>query len=175
MNVLSELASLIKQRNLLEREITHLIDRPANNGHIGEFVTSRIFNIILKESASNKGFDGYFTVPPLKDRSVNIKWFAKIEGLLDINPNSLPDYFLVLTGPKTSAVSSRGQFHPWVINFVYLFDSRQLMQNLGSRNLKIGIVTCVQKHLWDNAEIFPAHNTLLEISQDQREELQLFS
>lgn len=175
MNILTELASLIKQRNLLEREITNKIDRPANNGHIGEFVASRIFNIILKESASNKGFDGYFTVPPLKDRSVNIKWFAKNEGLLDINPNALPDYFLVLTGPKSSAVSSRGQFHPWVINFVYLFDSHQLIDDLKSRNTKIGTATSVQKHLWDNAEIFPAKNDLFEISLEQREALQLFS
>ena len=175
MNELAELASLIKQRNLLDCEITHLINRPSNVGHIGEYVASKIFHIKLAESASNKGFDGFITDLPLKDRSVNIKWFAKNDGLMNINPNALPDYYLVLTGPKSPPGSSRGQFHPWIITCIYLFDSRQLIETLKGRNVKIGIATSVQKHLWDKAEIFPAKNNLFQISQEQREALQLFS
>jgi hypothetical protein len=175
MRELTKLANFIKQRNTLEREITQLIDRPANVGHIGEFVASQIFGLTLLESASNKGFDGFFTELPLKNRTVNIKWTAKNDGLLNINPNALPDFFLVLTGPKSPPVSSRGQFHPWVIKYVYLFESHHLIHDLDNYEVKIGIATSVRKHLWEKSEIYPAHNSLLEISQEQREALQLFS
>jgi hypothetical protein len=175
MSELIDLACFIHQRNQLDGEITRLLGRPANAGHIGEYVASIIFSIKLEKSASNKGFDGFFTEMPFKDRSVNIKWFANNDGLLDINADALPDYYLVLTGPKSHAISSRGQIHPWVINFVYLFDSHQVIFDLKNRNSKIGNATSIQKHLWDNAEIFPAHNRLFELSQEQREALQLFS
>ena len=89
---LARLADLVKRRNALECEITELIARPASIGHIGEFIASRIFNISLQHSASSKGIDGHFNDGTLKNRSVNIKWYAMREGLLDITPDFLPDY-----------------------------------------------------------------------------------
>src|SRR5262245_57242332 len=115
---LSCLAELLKRRNALECEITELIARPASIGHLGEFIASRIFNISLQHSASSKGIDGHFSDGTLRGRSVNIKWYAMREGLLDITPDFLPDYYLVLTGPRSPAVTSRGRSRPWSIDGV---------------------------------------------------------
>ena len=130
MNNLSQLAELIKTRNQVETQITALIYRPAQIGHLGEFIASKVFDIELDESAARKSIDGHFKQGILNGRSVNIKWYAKQEGLLDITPSSLPDFYLVLTGPKSAAVSSRGKPRPWLIQMVYLFDAEKLMIKL---------------------------------------------
>jgi hypothetical protein len=109
MDDLDRLAEVIRKRNSLECEITALIARPAQIGHIGEYIASTIVYIALKESASHKSIDGHFREEPLKGCSVNIKWCALYEGTLDVTPDSLPDFHLVLTGPKSGAMSSRGQ------------------------------------------------------------------
>jgi hypothetical protein len=46
------------------------------------------------------------------------------------------DYYLVLTGPASAAMSSRGGRRPWCIEAVYLLDAKQLLheqQTAGSR------------------------------------------
>jgi hypothetical protein len=129
----------------------------------------------LEESASQKGLDGRFTHGQLAGRSVNIKWYAKREGLLDVTPDALPDFYLVLAGPKSAASSSRGEDRPWVIENVYLFDAPQLVRRLRSRGVKIGIATSVRQQLWDEAEIYPtARNTRLILSNAQRKLLAHF-
>jgi hypothetical protein len=173
---MTRLAEMIQKRNALEYEITTMIRRPALLGHIGEYIASRIFHIALAQSASQKSIDGYFSDSPLANRSVNIKWYARQEGLLDITPNALPDYYLVLTGPKSLAMSSRGQVRSWAIEHVYLFQAQSLVNELNRRGVKIGIATSVAQSLWANAEIYPAHQSeLFELSEDQRQVLALFS
>lgn len=174
MDYLQQLANLIDTRNQNEREITALIGRPAAIGHIGEHIASRVFNIKLEESANHKGSDGCFCDENLKDKTVNIKWYAFEEGLLDITPESLPDYYLVLTGLKAGAVSSRGHVRPWTIEKVF-FDAHLLKDELDKTGVKVGIATSVRGHLWKDAEIYPeCHNALLHLSQGQREALALF-
>lgn len=56
----------------------------------------------------------------LTGSTVNIKWYGKLDYMLDIHPEAVPDYFLVLTGPKSQPQSSRG--------------------------VKIGVATSVQKY-----------------------------
>jgi len=176
MDDLTQLAELIKKRNLLEREITALIGRPAEIGHIGEYIASRVFHIALKESASYKSIDGHFSNEPLKECTVNVKWYARREGVLDITPDALPDYYLVLTGPKSGAMTSRGQVRPWTIANVFLFDAQTLVDELKRSGLKIGVATSVRQHLWAKAEIYPAQrNDALELSKQQHEALMLFS
>jgi hypothetical protein len=140
VNDLEQLANLIKKRNLLENEITALIGRPAQIGHIGEHIAAEVFKIALEESASQKGIDGHFIDEPLAGRSVNVKWYAKREGLLDIT-HSPPDYFLVLTGPKSKTMNSRGQVRPWLIESVFLFEANSLVTQLRNRKVAIGIAT----------------------------------
>jgi len=107
MTELSRLAELFKRGNALDEEIGALIGRPALMGHVREFIAARIFGIALEQSATRKAFDGRFTDGPLARKSVNINWYAKQEGVLDIRRDALPDYYLVLAGPKVPVSSSR--------------------------------------------------------------------
>jgi len=122
MDDLESLALLIRQRNEVEVEITRIIGRPAQLGHIGEYVAARVFRIALASSAAEKGHDGQFEDGPLKGRTVNIKWYAKREGILDILSMSLPDFYLVLAGPHEPAGSSKGTSRPWLITSVFQAD-----------------------------------------------------
>ncbi len=176
MDDLIQLAKLIDVRNQVEREITAWIGRPAAIGHIGEYIASRIFNIALEESASHKSSDGRFRDEPLMERTVNIKWFAFHEGILDITPESYPDYYLVLTGLKAGATTSRGRVRPWTIEKVFLFDAQSLVEELKREGVKIGIATSLRRHLWGNAEIYPANRIdWFQLSQVQRDALALFN
>lgn len=173
---LSQLAELIKKRNSLEREITSLIGHPAALGHIGEYIASKIFHITLEKSASHKSLDGRFDYGPLTGRTVNIKWYALQEGILDITPDALPNYYLVLTGPKSNVMTSQEQVRPWTIETVFLFEAQTLVDELRRYGVNIGQATSVRQHLWVKAEIYPANrDSLFELSEDQREALTLFS
>ncbi|WP_442853014.1 hypothetical protein [Bacillus sp. UNC41MFS5] len=63
-------------------------------GHTGEYIASKIFEIELVESTSNKGIDGFFS-GLLSGKSVNIKFYTKQECLLDITPNFHGIYKLI--------------------------------------------------------------------------------
>ncbi len=176
MDELKRLAALIKRRNAIEVEITAIIGRPANIGHLGEHIASKVFHIALEESASQKGIDGFFRDGMLVGKSVNIKWYAKNEAVLDITPDSPPDFYLVLTGPKSPATSSRGKTRPWLIESVYLFDAASLLNQLRARGVKIGIATSTTQTLWDKAQIYPAQNNgQLALSEEQCAYLALFT
>ena len=172
MDSLIQLADLIKRRNSLEREITALIGRPAQIGHIGEYIASRIFRIVLEESASHKSIDGHFSDEPLKGCTVNIKWYAMREGLLDITPGAPPDYYLVLAGPQSASMTSRGRVRPWTIEAVFLFDGKELE----AQGVGIGIASSVRQQFWEQAEIYPHRKSAkLMLSEVQREQLRLFN
>ena len=123
MSQLEQLASLLAKRNAIDKEISDLISRPALKGHVGEWIAQESFGVKLEESAAQKGFDGRFADGPLAGKTVNVKWYGKREGILDINPDGVPDHYLVMTGPKAAAMTSRGQTLPWVITEVFLFDA----------------------------------------------------
>ena len=57
---------------------------------------------------------------------MNVKWYLKREGILDMTEAAEPDYYLVLTGPKASAKDVRTD-RAWRIDAAYLFDSRRLL------------------------------------------------
>ena len=172
---LRRLALLIKARNAIENAIADTIGRPAHPGHIGEFIASRIFDIVLPESAVNKGSDGYFRNGPLAGRSVNIKKNSLHQGLLAVRPDALPDHFLVLAGPKAQPVSTRGTAQPWVIEFVFLFDAHALVQQLNERGIKINEATSVRQELWREAEVYPSpNNPALQLTDAQINMLEMF-
>ena len=173
MDELKSLANLIKRRNAIDDEIAAIIDRPAERGHIGEFVAAAIFDIELHESATNKGSDGVFRSGPLAGLSMNVKFYGKREGLLDMSPDDPPDFYLVLTGPKATAASSKGQTRPLTISSAFLFDHHKLVSRL--RVKKIGTATSVRNHFWDEAEIYPSQNDeLLRLTPEQHEMLKMF-
>jgi hypothetical protein len=173
---LVRLADLIRSRTVLDNEIATLIGRPAERGHSGEYIAARIFGVRLQESASHKGIDGYFVEGPLAGRSVIVKWYGKQESLLDINLDGPCDYYLVMTGPRGTSMTSRGGTRPWVISYVYLFDMPRLIAVLQARGPKIGIATSLRAEDWRQAEIYPAaNNPLMILSEQQKRLLALFN
>lgn len=173
---LAELAALLRERNALDARLGRLLDRPVNPGHIGEWIAARVFDIELEEAANKAGYDGHFSTGPLKGRTVNIKAYGKAEGLLGINPNAPLDYYLVFTGRRAAAASSRGMLRPFCIHTVFLFDAQRLHAELVERGVKIGEATSVRAAQWESAEIFPRQmNPALVVSDGQRAQLDMFA
>jgi hypothetical protein len=178
MNSIDELgmlAELLRQLNDLGMRISQITQRPATIGHTGEFIASKIFNIQLQESASSEAIDGHFQSGPLKGSSVNVKWYAKHESILDITPDSLPDYYLVMAGPKSTTMSSKGGVRPWIIDTVHLFNAEELVARLRDRGVKIGIASSVRRQDWEDFQIYPIPSYgEFQISEAQMELLKLF-
>jgi len=168
MEDLKDLAGLLDHLNNLGKQISELTQRPATIGHTGEFIASKVFDIKLEESAAAKAIDGHFQSGPLAGKSVNVKWYGKQESILDITPDALPDYYLVMTGPKSSITSSRGSIRPWLIDSIFLFDANILMARLRKRGVKIGIATSVRKQDWQDFQIYPvSRSSALKLTEDQ--------
>ncbi len=168
MNDLEELVSLLSEMNSIGNKISGITQRPATIGHTGEFIAGKIFDIELEESASAKGIDGHFKSGPLAGKSVNIKWYSKLEYMLDITPMSLPDYYLVMTGPKALEGTSKGGTRPWLINHVFLFNAAELVIELNARGVKIGVASSVRKHEWQAAEIYPNKRSMVYRLSDEQ-------
>lgn len=175
MESLARLAALIRQRNAVEQAITQITGRPMALGHLGETIAAQVFDIELVESASHKSLDGYFRRGPWAGRSVNVKWYAKQEWMLDITPAALPDNYLVLTGPRATSFTSRGSARPWWIDAVYLFDAAALVDTLKLAGVKLGIATSVAQAYWRAAQVYPvAAHPLFVLDAEQRQRLRLF-
>jgi hypothetical protein len=173
---LAQVATLLRERNAIDVELARLINRPMTSGHLGEWIAAQIFNIELEASAVAAGIDGRFRSGPLQSRTVNIKWYLKREGLLDMTESTALDYYLVLTGPRSPAVSSLGTTRPWCIEAVYLFQARQLRSEQLTRGVKRGVASSVTRQQWEAAEVYPsAANTHLPVTTQQAEQLKLFA
>lgn len=173
---LRTVAELLLQRNRIDRGIAHVLKRPAERGHIGEFIASRVFDIGLEPSAANQGYDGRFMSGPLKGSTVNIKLYGKREGLLDLTEDPNTDFYLVMCGPKGAAASSRGATRDLVIDSVYLFEAKLLLARLRARGVKIGIATSVANQYWDAAEVFPrVRDSRLPLSDERKSALAAFA
>jgi hypothetical protein len=178
MSEIEDLAQLLHQRNVIDASIGKIIGRPALPGHIGEFIAARILAIDLHTSASTAASDGIFREGPLAGKSVNVKLIGKDKGLLNLPRDGVTaaDYILVLAGPLSKPGSSKGTTSPVIITTVYLFRSDDLLTNLGTSGVKIGIATSVKRSLWDAAEIYPkSTGTHLVLDDLQRGLLALFA
>lgn len=172
---LKRLADLLRRYNAIGDAIADVIGRPAERGHVGEYIAAHIFDITLERSARKRARDGRFMAGALAGHTVNVKWYGKQEGVLDLHARGAPDYYLALTGPAGSASSSRGATRPWVIQSVYLFDARRLLEDLRARGVKIRTGSSVRQALWTAAEVYPEpRNATLVLPQEQRDLLALF-
>lgn len=172
---LVEVAALLRQRNFIDARIAEVTERPMSAGHLGEWIAAHIFDIELEASATAPGIDGRFRSGPLVSKTVNVKWYPKLEGLLDIGKSIAPDYYLVLAGPRTPAASSRGTHRPWTINAVYLVDTLTLMSELHTSGVAVREATSVRRHVWQASEIWPTPtSSLLPLDDQQRSLLALF-
>ena len=172
---LKRLADLLHQYNAIGDKIADVIGRPTERGHVGEYIAAQVFDITLERSARKRAYDGRFMAGALMGHTVNVKWYGKQEGVLDLHARGAPDYYLALTGPEGSAASSRGATRPWVIQSVYLFAALRLLGDLRARGIKIRTGSSVRQALWKAAEIYPEpRNTTLVLPQEQRDLLALF-
>jgi hypothetical protein len=169
------IAEWLRQRNAIDAKIAGITSRPMAAGHLGEWLASQIFDIRLESNAANPGIDGAFSTGPLIGRTVNIKWYLKQEGLLDIAATS-PDYYLVMTGPASPATSTKGHTRPWCITSVFLFETKRLLRELHERGVKVGIATSVRVSQWEAAELYPhARNAAVHLHAEQQRLLSLFA
>jgi len=112
----------------------------------------------------------------LVSKKLLIKLNSSRESLLDINLDSPPDYYLVLSGPKYSEMSSKNTIRPLVISSVFLFNSETFLQQSKQRGIKISKQTGVIESQWNDAEIYPTQrNKDLILSNEQKNLLSLFS
>ncbi len=175
MDDLARLAQLLKVRNDIDAVIASHIGRPAEWGHIGEYIAASVFGIVLHRFANHPGTDGVFLAGPQGGRSVNIKWYGALENVLDLALTSTPDTYLVLTGPPRAASSVRGLPRPLIITFAFLFDAHELHTALTARGVRLGAATPITQPFWDIAEIYPRpRNKRLPLSPEQRALLELF-
>ena len=173
MRDLVELAKLIAEQNVIGRSISEIIGRSHSIGHAGEYIAGQIFDIELHAAGNAPGSDGRFRSGPLKGASVNVKWYARLETL-DINPKAVPDYYLVLAGPRASA-GTQVHIRPWVIANVYLFPGPQLHDELKARGVKLGIGTSLLRSQWESGELYPKRTCkLYPLSPEQHDALGLF-
>ena len=170
------IAELLARRNQIDAEIASVIGRPMTAGHLGEWIAARVFDIALEESATALGIDGHFRTGPLAGKTVNVKWHLKDEGLLDIPTPVAPDAFLVLTGPRAAAVSSKGSHRPWIIETVYLLETTSVMTELEKSGVRIGVATSLRRAIWQAFEVYPNPiNTALPLDAVQRAMLSHFA
>lgn len=171
-----KIASLLHERNVIDEKIAAVIGRPVVTGHLGRWIAAQVFDIDLETSAVTVAIAGRFRTGPLQGRTVNVKWYLKREGLIDITESPTLDYYLILTGPASAAMSSRGGRRPWCIDAVYLFDAKKLLNEQQARGVKVGIASSVRTAQWAAAEIYPrAIDRTLLMSPPQAKLLELFS
>ena len=182
MKGLTHLADLLQISNFVNDRISKIIGRPANIGSIGEYIAAEIFDIALVTNPVAKAIDGHFRHGELAGRSVNVKFYSRFGGLLDmaseIEEGGFPDFYLVLSGPKPTSMLTRGTQAPMVIEAVYLLDSRKLLGDLLKRPKPMmpGIATSIRKHHWEAARIHPgSEQSPLILSDEQRAALALFA
>lgn len=173
LSPLTRLAGLLRRRNALDGEVASLIGRPAEKGHLGEFIAARVFDIDLHTSAAQAGSDGTFRSGPLAGRTVNVKLYGAQDGLLDVATRSPPDSYVVLTGPTRTASNSRGATRPVVIEHVFVFSHEALV----AAGVRPGTAASLQRELWEDAQVFPTlgSSTLIPLTQRQHADLAQFA
>jgi hypothetical protein len=171
---LRRLAALLRVRNAADRDIARLIGRPVERGHLGEWIAARLFDLGMAPSATQAGWDGRFRSGPLAGRTVNIKFYGRQEGGLDLrDADEATDDYLVLVGP--SASDTRGP-RPLLVSAVYLIEARPLLADLRARGLGINEFSSVRKAVWDAAELYPLpNNQRIRLDARQRELLVLLA
>jgi hypothetical protein len=175
VDAVERIAELLRARNSVDALIAAEINRPMTSGHLGEWLAFRIFGLTPAVHAAVAGLDGTFHGGPLDGRTVNVKWYLKREGVLDL-AETKPDYYLVMTGPVSPAVTSEGTTRPWCIDAVFLFETARLEAELRARGVAIGTATSVRSALWTAAQVYPAaNNPALVLDDAQRRLLRQFA
>ncbi|MDI6872056.1 MAG: hypothetical protein QME79_12080 [Bacillota bacterium] len=140
---------------------------------MGEYIASEVFDIELNTRRNAKGDDGVFRSGPYAGQGVNVKWYSKHTGILDVNPHGVSHHYLVLTGPRAGGSPKT---NPWLIREVYLFDGPTVVQHLVSRGCRVAEASSVLQEHWTEAMVYP-HDRHPEYSltEEQKTALALFA
>jgi hypothetical protein len=173
---LTQIARLLHERNWIDARIAEIVDRPMTAGHLAEWIAAQLFAIRLAADARHPGYDGRFTEGKLAGKTVNVKWYSKREGLLDLLASNGPDYYLVFTGPPAAALTSRGTTRPWCITDIFLFDAVKVVQEQRERGVGAGTAASITSGQWTDAEVYPGRRSeLLPITDEQAMVLRAFA
>lgn len=172
---LSRLAELLRARNTVESNIANLLKCEVDLNIVGEQIAASVFGIRFMPTSVPGQSVGTFTRESLTGKTVDVRWYLRREGFLNIHTDPAPDYTLALAGPKLDPSEARAFVNPWIITSAYLFHMPELLNTLRVRGVRIGPRVSVNSHLWEQAEIFPnSPNSTLVLSNEQRQLLQLF-
>lgn len=168
MDKLRQLSELVSEFNDITARIAQLIGRPALSGNVGEFIVSELFDFALEARGNNHAWDGHFRSGALQNKTANIKVLGRREGILDLNASVLPDYYLVLAGPRLNS-SIRGlSSRPWCISSIHLIDAPAVHAALTSSGRRIGIASSIRVSEWDASEVYPINRSgLLVLTAEQ--------
>lgn len=173
--LVTEVAELVRARNAIDEKLTAFTNRPVVAGHLGEWLAAQIFEILLEPIAVTPAIDGHFSSGPLKGKTVNVKWYGKREGMIDMTSSDVLDYYLVLTGPSSASGASASDTRPLRIDACYLFDAQRLLQWQITRGVKVGVAASVPAAEWNAAELYPSNRGgLLDLEPEQVALLRLF-
>ncbi|MEU6861456.1 hypothetical protein AB0B28_21585 [Glycomyces sp. NPDC046736] len=161
---LKSIAMLLRERDRIDARITDIVGRPVAHGHLSDWIGAQIFDVELTD-APHRIVDGTFRSGPLVGCTVNIKYYSRNEGLLDVVDTDELDYYLVMTGARgTRSKAPR----PWNIERVYLFDAFELVDALHAHMRRIGNATSVRAEHWRAAEIYPnPQKPILKLTREQ--------
>ena len=178
LSELRRLADLLRQYNAIGDAIAGVIGRPAERGHVGEYIAARIFDITLERSARKRARDGRFMAGALAGHTVNVKWYGKQEGVLDLHSRGAPDYYLTLTGPAGTPIDHA------LADVVKLGTTTSV--SLPPLEYEPALLPC-EPQLWGRSEgnaaskrrvgdpvVAEPRNATLVLSQEQRDLLALF-
>ena len=131
---IKKLAQAIKQKNQSEIDIARIIGEPSGGLLPAEYVAAEIFNISLHKSVWPVDTVGQLANEKLDGKSVYIRWdawYSSNDVMVDLlNRKSLPDFYLIMTGPKSSGRLPIQIARPWLIAYVFLFDTAKLVGEL---------------------------------------------
>ena len=176
MSNLKQLSSLLVRRNAIDEKITALIGRPAIRGHVGEWIAQEIFKVKAGKIRESEGLRR-----PVYRRSAGrtdgeCEVVRQARGAARHQSSQRPGQYLVLTGPKAEATTSKGQTRPLVITEVFLFDASALVEQFKVQKRRLGVAASVRQHEWKTARVYPkaAPGARLTLTDAQREALKLF-
>jgi len=150
---LLRLADLIETRNQEDELISCLIGRPPLRRDLALFLASCIFDIKLELPPSCNQFDGRFRSGPLAEKTVIVQWRPEHDGSIDIKPDYVPDAYLVFVGPRSDPAAPPAA-RPLVIQEVFVFDGRSLVQGQLARHEPLGPASVVPSRIWDAARVY---------------------
>ena len=176
MEELRRLAELVRKRNQKAGRISSIFRQPDQPEKVRERIASRVFGIEISSGPGEKVISGHFTEGKLAGNAVNIKWYARNDGRLSMQENPLPDFYLVLTGPKTGKEGSTAAISLWTLDYVYLFRTEVIMGQLRLRGAEPSETTRIRRRDWNRCELYPESRcSYLNLSDAQMEMLKLFS